>query len=173
MRKHLLLVFVTLFAISLSAADLNPFAYNLYNSTNTDGGTRLNFSLNAPAPTVEVYIVVGNAEKKIRTISPAGKGNHPIDLTASDAASAGLTAGSSYSWKVKVTTPDRSSAAEYVGRKVDNKPIFSIDMITTLLVRILVVFWLRMVRIISPMNRVSSHTMQPLRQMAVEIWEQV
>lgn len=125
-------LFISLIAIALTgtlvAADLNPFAYNLYTSTNADGGTRLNFSLNAPAPTVEVYIVVGGVEKKIRTISGASKGNHPIDLTASDAAAAGLTAGSSYSWKVKVTTPDRSSAAEYVGRKVSDKPIFSIDI---------------------------------------------
>ena len=85
-------LFISLIAIALTctlvAADLNPFAYNLYTSTNADGGTRLNFSLNAPAPTVEVYIVVGGVEKKIRTISSAGKGNHPIDLTGSDAASA-------------------------------------------------------------------------------------
>lgn len=128
MKKHLLLFLAAVLSISAFAVDLNPFAYNLYTSTNTDGGTRLNFSLNAPAPTVEVYINVGGAEKKIRTISPAGKGNHPIDLTASDAASAGLTAGSSYSWKVKVKTPDRSSSAEYVGRKVSDKPIFSIDI---------------------------------------------
>ncbi len=128
MKKQALLFLSVIFSLSVFAADLNPFAYNLYTSTNTDGGTRLNFSLNAPAPTVEVYIVVGGIEKKIRTISGASKGNHPIDLTASDAASAGLTAGSSYSWKVKVTTPDRSSAAEYVGHKVDNKPIFSIDI---------------------------------------------
>lgn len=128
MKKHLLLFLAAVLSISAFAADLNPFAYNLYTSTNTDGGTRLNFSLNAPAPTVEVYINVGGVEKKIRTISPAGKGNHPIDLTASDAASAGLTEGSSYSWKVKVTTPDRGSSAEYVGRKVSDKPIFSIDI---------------------------------------------
>ena len=128
MRKSLLLVLLTLFAISLSAADLNPFAYNLYTSTNTDGGTRLNFSLNAPAPTVEVYIVVGGVEKKIRTYSNVAKNSYSTDLTASDAASAGLTAGSSYSWKVKVTTPNRSSDAEYVGRKVSDKPIFSIDI---------------------------------------------
>ena len=128
MKKQALLFLSVIFSLSVFAADLNPFAYNLYTSTNTDGGTRLNFSLNAPAPTVEVYIVVGGIDKKIRTISPAGKGNHPIDLTASDAASAGLTAGSSYSWKVKVKTPDRSSYAEYVGRKVSDKPIFSIDI---------------------------------------------
>ena len=128
MKRLFTSLFVALLCCSIFAADLNPFAYNLYTSTNADGGTRLNFSLNAPAPTVEVYINVGGAEKKIRTISPAGKGNHPIDLTASDAASAGLTAGSSYSWKVKVTTPDRSSSAEYVGRKVSDKPIFSIDI---------------------------------------------
>lgn len=113
---------------TLVAADLNPFAYNLYTSTNADGGTRLHFSINAPAPTVEVYIVVGNAEKKIRTYSNVAKNSYSTDLTASDAASAGLTEGSSYSWKVKVTTPDRSSAAEYVGRKVSDKPIFSIDI---------------------------------------------
>ena len=128
MKRLLLSLLASAICCIVFAADLNPFAYNLYTSTNTDGGTRLNFSLNAPAPTVEVYIVVGGAEKKIRTISPAGKGNHPIDLTASDAASAGLTAESSYSWKVKVTTPDRGSSAEYVGHKVDNKPIFSIDI---------------------------------------------
>ena len=128
MKRLLLSLLASAICCIVFAADLNPFAYNLYTSTNADGGTRLNFSLNAPAPTVEVYIVVGGVEKKIRTISPAGKGNHPIDLTASDAASAGLTAGSSYSWKVKVTTPDRGSAAEYVGRKVSDKPIFSIDV---------------------------------------------
>lgn len=125
-------LFISLIAIALTctlvAADLNPFAYNLYTSTNADGGTRLNFSINAFAPTVEVYIVVGGVDKKIRTYSNVAKNNYSTDLTASDAASAGLTAGSSYSWKVKVTTPDRSSAAEYVGRKVSDKPIFSIDI---------------------------------------------
>lgn len=128
MKKHLLLFLSVIFSLSLFAADLNPFAYNLYTSTNTDGGTRLHFSINALAPTVEVYIVVGGVEKKIRTYSNVAKNSYSTDLTASDAASAGLTAGSSYSWKVKVTTPDRSSAAEYVGRKVSDKPIFSIDI---------------------------------------------
>lgn len=125
-------LFISLIAIALTctlvAADLNPFAYNLYTSTNTDGGTRLHFSINAFAPTVEVYIVVGGVDKKIRTYSNVAKNSYSTDLTASDARSAGLTAGSSYSWKVKVTTPDRSSAAEYVGRKVADKPIFSIDI---------------------------------------------
>ena len=128
MKKLLLIAFSVIFSLSLFAADLNPFAYNLYTSTNTDGGTRLHFSINALAPTVEVYIVVGGVEKKIRTYSNVAKNSYSTDLTASDAASAGLTAGSSYSWKVKVTTPDRSSAAEYVGRKVSDKPIFSIDI---------------------------------------------
>ena len=128
MKKHLLLFLSVIFSLSLFAADLNPFAYNLYTSTNTDGGTRLHFSINAFAPTVEVYIIVGNVEKKIRTYSNVAKNNYSTDLTASDAASAGLTAGSSYSWKVKVTTPDRSSAAEYVGHKEEDLPIFSIDI---------------------------------------------
>ena len=128
MKKHLLLFLAVVLSISAFAADLNPFAYNLYTSTNTDGGTRLHFSINAFAPTVEVYIVVGGVDKKIRTYSNVAKNNYSTDLTASDAASAGLTAGSSYSWKVKVTTPDRSSPAEYVGRKEANKPIFSIDI---------------------------------------------
>ena len=128
MKKYLLLVISALFVISVFAADLNPFAYNLYTSTNADGGTRLHFSINAFAPTVEVYIVVGSTEKKIRTYSNVAKNSYSTDLTASDAASAGLTAGSSYNWKVKVKTPDRGSAAEYVGRKVADKPIFSIDI---------------------------------------------
>lgn len=128
MRKHLLLVFLTLFAISLSAADLNPFAYNLYTSTNTDGGTRLHFSINAFAPSVEVYIMVNSSEKLLRTYTNVAKNNYYTDITASDASSLGMTKGNSYSWKVKVTTPDRSSDAEYVGRKVDDKPIFSIDI---------------------------------------------
>lgn len=122
------LLTVAIFCSTTFAADLNPFAYNLYTSTNTDGGTRLHFSINAFAPTVEVYIVVGGVEKKIRTYSNVAKNSFATDLTASDAASAGLTEGSSYSWKVKVTTPDRSSSAEYVGRKVSDKPIFSIDI---------------------------------------------
>ena len=128
MKKHLLLFLSVIFSLSIFAADLNPFAYNLYTSTNADGGTQLHFSINAFAPTVEVYIIVGGVEKKIRTYSNVAKNNYSTDLTASDAASAGLTAGSSYSWKVKVTTPDRSSSAEYVGRKVSDKPIFSIDI---------------------------------------------
>lgn len=122
------LLTVAIFCSTTFAADLNPFAYNLYTSTNADGGTRLHFSINALAPTVEVYIVVGQVEKKIRSYSNVAKNSYSTDLTASDAASAGLTAGSSYSWKVKVTTPDRSSDAEYVGRKVSDKPIFSIDV---------------------------------------------
>ena len=128
MKRIVTSLLAALCCIALFAADLNPFAYNLYTSTNADGGTRLHFSINAFAPTVEVYIVVGSAEKKIRTYSNVAKNNYSTDLTASDAASAGLTAGNSYSWKVKVTTPDRSSAAEYVGRKVSDKPIFSIDI---------------------------------------------
>lgn len=128
MKKHLLLFLSVIFSLSIFAADLNPFAYNLYTSTNADGGTQLHFSINAFAPTVEVYIIVGGVEKKIRTYSNVAKNNYSTDLTASDAASAGLTAGSSYSWKVKVTTPDRSSAAEYVGKKVADKPIFSMDI---------------------------------------------
>ena len=128
MKRIVTSLLAALFCIALFAADLNPFAYNLYTSTNADGGTRLHFSINALAPTVEVYIVVGGVEKKIRTYSNVAKNNYSTDLTASDAASAGLTAGSSYSWKVKVTTPDRSSAAEYVGKKVADKPIFSMDI---------------------------------------------
>ena len=128
MKRIVTSLLAALCCIALFAADLNPFAYNLYTSTNADGGTRLHFSINAFAPTVEVYIVVGGVEKKIRTYSNVAKNNYSTDLTASDAASAGLTAGNSYSWKVKVTTPDRSSAAEYVGRKVSDKPIFSIDI---------------------------------------------
>ena len=87
----------------------------------------MHFSLNAPAPTVEVYIVVGDADKLLRTYTDVAKNNYYTDITASDASSLGMTKGSSYSWKVKVTTPDRSSA-EYVGRKVDNLPIFSMDI---------------------------------------------
>ena len=125
-------LFISLIAIALTctlvAADLNPFAYNLYTSTNTDGGTRLNFSLNAPAPRVEVYIVVGGADKLLRTYTNVVKNSYYTDITASDASSLGISAGSSYSWKVKVTTPDRSSSAEYVGRKVSNLPIFSMDI---------------------------------------------
>lgn len=72
--------------------------------------------------------MVNSSEKLLRTYTNVAKNNYYTDITASDASSLGMTKGNSYSWKVKVTTPDRSSDAEYVGRKVDNKPIFSIDI---------------------------------------------
>ena len=128
MKRLLTSLLITLFCCALSAADLNPFAYNLYTSENDDGGTRLHFSINATAPKVDVYIVVGSTEKLLRAYNNVAKGSYHTDITASDANSLGLSQGSSYSWKVKVTTPDRTSAAEYVGRKVDNLPIFSMDI---------------------------------------------
>ena len=81
-------LFISLIAIALTctlvAADLNPFAYNLYTSTNTDGGTRLNFSLNAPAPRVEVYIVVGGADKLLRTYTNVVKNSYYTDIIYSE-----------------------------------------------------------------------------------------
>ena len=85
MKKQALLFLSVIFSLSVFAADLNPFAYNLYTSTNADGGTQLHFSINAFAPTVEVYIVVGGVEKKIRTYSNVAKNSFATDLTASDA----------------------------------------------------------------------------------------
>lgn len=128
MKKHLLLFLAAVLSISAFAADLNPFAYDLSTSTNSDGGTRLHYSINALAPQVDIYIVVNSTEKRLRTYSNVAKGSYYTDITASDANSLGISADSSYSWKVKVTTPDRSSSAEYVGRKISDKPVFSMDI---------------------------------------------
>ena len=128
MKKHLLLFLAAVLSISAFAADLNPFAYDLKTSKNSDGGIRLHFSINAPAPRVEVYIVVGGTDKLLRTYTDVAKNSYYTDITASDANSLGISAGSLYSWKVKVTTPNRSSSAEYVGRKINNLPIFSMDI---------------------------------------------
>lgn len=128
MKKHLLLFLAVILSISAFAADLNPFAYDLSTSINSDGGTRLHFSINAPAPRVEVYIVVGGYDKLLRTYTNVTKNSYYTDISASDANSLDISQGNSYNWKVKVTTPDRSSSAEYVTRVINDKPVFSMDI---------------------------------------------
>ena len=66
MKKHLLLIISALFVISVFAADLNPFAYNLKSEYNPSTLTlTINFTLNAPASYVK--LVISNGQRDVWT----------------------------------------------------------------------------------------------------------
>ena len=132
MRKSLLLVLLTLFAISLSAADLNPFAYNLYTTTTVNGETDLHFSTNAKSKQIDIYLNVGGTWKRLpRNYRDDQNGlaanNYHTVITENDVNALGATYGQSYDWKVEVTPFYNIDGVECVGKKID-MPVFSIDI---------------------------------------------
>ena len=85
MKKHLLLIISALFAISVSAADLNPFAYALSSTLNADKTVlTVNYSLNAKASEVNVVVLAG--ETVLKTIACEGltKGAHSVEVPTAD-----------------------------------------------------------------------------------------
>lgn len=127
MKKYLLFVLALCFALVTTAADLNPFAYGL--SSKYDPSTftlTINYSLNAPATSVELVIVDSNGKEAGQVSLPnRAKGTHtdiPVDLST-----LGLVDGT-YSWRMDVKCASRSSNYESVGRVINLQSPFSVDV---------------------------------------------
>ena len=128
MKKHLLLFLAAVLSISAFAADLNPFAYNLYSTTTINGETELHFSTNALSEKVQLFIKLGGSWKELpRNYVDTRAGNYSTIISSSDVTSLGMTYGQSYDWKVVITPPNRSDV-EYVEDKRIDMPAFSIDI---------------------------------------------
>lgn len=127
MKKFCLLLTSMVFSISVFAANLNPYAYGLSSSYDPATFTlTINYSLNAPATSVELVILNESGVEAGRIALPnVSKGTFteiPVDLST-----LGLTGGT-YSWRLDVACAKRSSAYESAGRvKTMNSP-FSVDV---------------------------------------------
>lgn len=128
--KRLLTSFLTvaIFCSTTFAADLNPFAYNLYTTTTSNGETDLHFSTNAKSKKIDIYLNVGGTWKRLpREYEGRGANSYHTVVSESDISALGLAYGQSYTWKVVVTPYDRSNV-EYVEDKRVDMPAFSVDV---------------------------------------------
>ena len=122
------LLTVAIFCSTTFAADLNPFAYNLYTTTTSNGETDLHFSTNAKSKKIDIYLNVGGTWKRLpREYEGSGANSYHTVVSESDISALGLAYGQSYTWKVVVTPYDRSNV-EYVEDKRVDMPAFSVDI---------------------------------------------
>lgn len=127
MKKHLLFVLSLCFALVTTAADLNPFAYGL--SSEYDPSTftlTINYSLNAPATSVDLVIIDSNGAEAGRIALP-GKNKGTFSSVEVDLSTVGLVGGE-YSWKLDVTCNARSAYYEPIGRVKKLQSPFSVDV---------------------------------------------
>lgn len=127
MKKHLLFVLSLCFALVTTAADLNPFAYGL--SSEYDPSTftlTINYSLNAPATSVDLVIIDSNGAEAGRIALP-GKTKGTFSSVEVDLSTVGLVGGE-YSWKLDVTCNARSASYEPIGRVKKLQSPFSVDV---------------------------------------------
>ena len=105
MKKHLLLIISALFVISVFAADLNPFAYNLKSEYNPNTLTlTVNFSLNAPATYMKLAISDGTRDvwTKEYLASSYQSGKVPKATYTETIDVSDLPAGVDLTWRVDV-----------------------------------------------------------------------
>ena len=105
MKKHLLLIISALFVISVFAADLNPFAYNLKSEYNSNTLTlTVNFSLNAPATYMKLAISDGTRDvwTKEYLASSYQSGKVPKATYTETIDVSDLPAGVDLTWRVDV-----------------------------------------------------------------------
>lgn len=129
MKKHLLLVLSLCFALVTTAADLNPYAYNLSSEIALNNPMRLNisFKLNASALSVKVFVytVDGEWEQEVNanltnsTLTYTGY----IDLSVVPAEYRGRD----LKWRVDVYGEDRDDV-ESVGKVIAVKIPLSLDI---------------------------------------------
>ena len=137
MKKVLLIfnILTTIAIFSASAADLNPFAYGLKQTTpnDKDAITRLCFSLNAQANAVKVVIIDEDENDYVlRSYGTTAIGDYGTDVTLADVVEKGIPFGQNLKWRVDVTGPNRGSTkTEYVAKQslrvpmsmdIDNNP---------------------------------------------------
>lgn len=127
MKKHLLFVLSLCFALVTTAADLNPFAYGLSSEYNPSTFTlTINYSLNAPATSVDLVIIDSNGAEAGRIALP-GKNKGTFSSVEVDLSTVGLVGGE-YSWKLDVTCNARSAYYEPIGRVKTLRSPFSVDV---------------------------------------------
>lgn len=131
--KRLLLILsaLTFVILSTTAADLNPFAYDLsvvsYDAENFK--VTLQYSLNAPASSVKIYAKDGaGTSYLLKEFGTRSARTYTVEVDLMDAmVNKGVPAGEELSWYVDVTC-SRRSATEACGRKIDFRSPFSIDI---------------------------------------------
>ena len=127
MKKLLLIVnFLAIAILSVTAADLNPFAYKL--TATYDKATNsvtIGYHLNAPAKKVKIVIYQNEANpatsQEFTTSAYTSTGAHTANLSLH-----GL-AGGNYSYKIEVYGKGQSSTVAFHKRTVLNSP-FGIDI---------------------------------------------
>ena len=127
MKKLLLVTISIFFALITTAADLNPFAYGLSSSYDPSTFTlTINYSLNAPATSVDLVIIDSNGAEAGRIALP-GKTKGTFSSVKADLSTIGLVGGE-YSWKLDVTCNARSAYYEPIGRVKKLQSPFSVDV---------------------------------------------
>ncbi|MBO5817533.1 MAG: hypothetical protein J6R26_06290 [Paludibacteraceae bacterium] len=128
MKRIFTFLLLVLFSSVTFAADLNPFAYDLYTTTTSNGETDLHFSTNAKSKKIDIYLNVGGTWKRLprEYVEREANSYHTV-VSESDISALGLVYGQSYTWKVVVTPYDRSNV-EYVDQKRVDMPAFSVDV---------------------------------------------
>lgn len=110
-----------------AATGLNPFAYDLSSVYNPSTFTlTINYSLNAPATSVDLVIIDSNGEEAGRIALP-GKTQGTFSSVAVDLSTVGLGNGE-YSWKLDVTCDARHANYEPIGRVQQLQSPFSVDV---------------------------------------------
>lgn len=107
MKKLLLSAVLAMVALTTTfAAQLNPFAYNLYVTEDASTGyPRLHFYLNATAKRVRIYVSDGVNEYLLRNYDDGNDrpaGGYATSLTTQDVENLSLPVGKDLSWRVEV-----------------------------------------------------------------------
>ena len=133
MKKLLLIVtFLAIAILSVTAADLNPFAYDLsvssYDAENFK--VTLQYSLNAPATSVKIYAKDGDGTSYLlKEYGSRSATTYTVEIDLMDAmVNKGVPAGEDLSWYIDVARAARTVNAETCGRKINFRSPFSIDI---------------------------------------------
>ena len=132
MKKHLLFVLSLCFALVTSAADLNPFAYDL-KTLSYDANTytlSLQYKLNAPAKTIKIYAKDSNKQRYLMKTYSSGsnevkKGTRNITINLLECEES-IPRGEYLTWEIDAISTHQTDVA--CGRKITLYTPFSIDI---------------------------------------------
>lgn len=132
MKKHLLFVLSLCFALVTSAADLNPFAYDL-KTLSYDANTytlSLQYKLNAPAKSIKIYAKDSNKQRYLMKTYSSGsnevkKGTRNITINLLECEES-IPRGEYLTWEIDAISTHQTDVA--CGRKITLYTPFSIDI---------------------------------------------
>lgn len=132
MKKHLLFVLSLCFALVTTAADLNPFAYDL-KTLSYDANTytlSLQYKLNAPAKTIKIYAKDSNKQRYLMKTYSSGsnevkKGTRNITINLLECEES-IPRGEYLTWEIDAISTHQTDVA--CGRKITLYTPFSIDI---------------------------------------------